>query len=555
MKSNSCSPRFARSLRAIPLLGFIVLSPMGCNGCDRRPYIPNTSEVGVVSLDATSPKVTLIDASFGVAPPNTTEWEIGGLKIASPVGSQFIAALVGDHTGDGATDAWVVLGDAVDPNKRSLAFIEKGNWSSQVALPEAAGCDGDGARRVELRSVESSEPSSAPSAGTKLRTLLLRIPLTCGIASETSLWVPPQGRPLSRAWSFSAIDPVGIEPVIELRDSDADGADELWLRLRKRSAELVYRFVKRGNEWARDLREPEESLARATTKLLAAKEAGNTLRDLEELAQSVCGSSGAIYGIQGRDSLPCLTEGSVNALRLAQGKAFLRAKDVASAALSLSRLSGKDGEKKWLTVEKVFRAELPTAEGGLARSYAPPKEGTDDVLAPVDAPWTNHEKTRFVSRVQCTRLGSFAQWYEVPRADAGPPDAASLRNVRLPLRSCANELPLQATYLGRSKAGVDLLVDGRFLTVSDENESLATVGRAKNVDTAYSACSPSGAFCVVPIALPSYAGFLVFGKTTRMLRLAAFPTPEGLRCTVNETGYSVACRLQDGTITVFDWKV
>jgi hypothetical protein len=320
--------RFGSIARLAAAGSFLIAAGCG-KGCGReRPYTPYRID----SAATTVASPTMVDGGFGA--PQSLGGEAGsfahvvgqrvepeagfrldGTAIAAPAGETLALAFAADLDSDGSRDAvvWSFGADALaghllffkgtGPGKPPAAAIELAVLTAGVM--GAPGCAGDAALEqigphtaaVSVRA-NCVPPSASPlPASRTARWVAVASPLTNPpLRLELLLRDPPQGEHL------------GLE--LDASDSDADGRDDLMARISiegapppfetgpRQSADL--RWLDRPTGLSREPDEPEASLRRAATALLASasKKADAALvpagvRQLTRLYAWLCSDSGS----------------------------------------------------------------------------------------------------------------------------------------------------------------------------------------------------------------------------------------------------------------------
>lgn len=279
----------------------------GCDTCrNDHPYVPYAIGEGGAAPSASTglsqpaqptPSSTLEVTPTGEpAPPSTTTWEHGDLRLRAPDGHHFEHGLFGDLDGDGKTDAVVIVRSFSAPTRFAAYVYVAGNDSpvlmtsaSLPASPRALGRHG--IQRVGSSALVSIAVVPADGTAGARRVAFVDLVVEKG--------KPLVARPRLEVSVLDPKDAPALDVTVDASDRDGDGTRDLGLVFAVRDprapASARVAFFDRPAGFARDPEEPRASLAllakAALAKAQKPKEAGLALElvaSTAALARAVC---------------------------------------------------------------------------------------------------------------------------------------------------------------------------------------------------------------------------------------------------------------------------
>jgi hypothetical protein len=607
-----------------------VVALAGCRGCyESHPYVPYAI-ANDASLSGASPgpsasgrdadsKAPSNDAgdSFAeepaiVAPPGAAHWSVGGVTLDAPDGQVIFAAIVGDFDGDGASDAFALLGapDGADPG--DLAFYRAGaspggglavaSTFAPPTLARGSACIGlhrlarVGSRTAiaELGARCPDQPSTAPA-----RWLAVVDGEGGGKVRLAATLADPSGAP-------------DLEVRATVADRDRDGRDDLALEvsLEGGGAPLepgprvaaILAFLDRPAGLSRDSGATDASFAALAASAMAraarSKEAGAVpgyAAQVRALWRAVCADGGAprLVAVAGTGAITCGGTRALSELGFAEVRAYASLGDPLRAALALNRTEGPPGSRgasRMADAKKWIAPLAPVAAARMLRSIAAvplaprPREVAWGALAfevsgkllvrtragvvRVD-PDQGDESSAGVPEwpAAVTSPDGALRWIEAYDPCDGLPLRATFelasgsdeRDVALPVPAppwnrCAGSrgAPVRAIPIAWGPHGLEAIVESEpILVPTDLSHAAPLAAFLGQPVTLGSPRSPDGKAVVVATAL----GFLVRGAArTRMLRGAELDGTyvEQRDCVVSDDGTHVACA-REGRAWVGTW--
>ncbi len=594
-----------QSLRSIALASAFALA--GCKGCkNEHPYVPYSIGEGGADDAGDKPVVTSAPDDGGAfleqpadkAPPNASEWALGGVNVRAPAGSVFELGLARDLDGDGATDVVAITRLAATPgDPGTLVFYKSTPQGMTQSSPIATGpLPTTGQCTATRRLAQVGKRSVLVELGQKCATQPTRDP---------SRWIAVLAFTPSARTHFSAsvIDPPNAPVLffnVDASDRDGDTIDDVVVRvsieggggplepLSRTTAKLGW--FDRPAGMSRDGDDPDGSLRllSATAQALAAKpkEAAGVpprVRAIRALYAALCNDGGAprLTRVLGDAPLSCGNSRALEEAGLAEVRAYATLGDALMATTALSRAQlapatktssrGKDAEG-WIlqasppvsatSVRQV--AAVPLIERGRQPAWGAlafeasgkllvrtangvvrmdPETG-DELDARDVSPWSMavvspDGGSRFIEAYNaCDGL--------VLHATLAPTTDGDMTDVELPIvpalgGRCVGSKgePVSATPIAWGQAGLEAIVDGSLILVSPQGRASVLQSLMNQPLSLGAPRSPDGKVLVAPTSL----GIVVRGAKSRTLRA---PELDGayaeLRdCAVSDDEARVAC--------------
>jgi hypothetical protein len=348
---------------------------VGCSGCrDDHPYVPYSIEPsGQVRAELTpeagttsAPVVLPADAgaSFAgepatVAPPGLSRWPLGGLVLQAPEGHVFVAGVVRDFDGDGASDAFAITRPAQGNDPGELVFYRGTTPASpDVALPPQ---DTFAPPATLARAGPCAPVGRLFVAGRRAAFVELGLPCSAHPTSAPDRWVAvvTGGAPSRVRLAATIVDPPGAPALsvdADTSDRDHDGLDDVTLRvaLEGGSAPLepgprvtaTLAWLDRPAGPSRDAAATEASFATlAATAAVHAKSAKDApavpglVAQTRALWGALCADGGAprLVGVTGTGAITCGSTRALEDAGLAEVRAWATLGDGLRAALALER--------------------------------------------------------------------------------------------------------------------------------------------------------------------------------------------------------------------------
>jgi hypothetical protein len=549
-----------------------------------------------------------------VAPPGSAQWSVGGVTLDAPDGQVVLSALVGDFDGDGSPDAFALLGAADGSDSGALAFYRPGAAGGPLAVastfaPPSLARD---AACVPIRRLSrlgghtvfvelgSRCAERAPNAAARWIAIVdaaggARVRLAATIAD-------PTGAP-----------DLGVRAAIG--DRDRDGRDDVALEVSLEGGgaplepgprvSAVLAFLDRPAGLSRDASATEASFAAladvATARAARSKEAGGVpgyAAQVRALWRAVCsdGAAPRLVAVAGVGSVTCGGARALEAVGLAEVKAYVTLGDPLRAALALERstrgiaVPSAHAATEAAEARKWVSQYAPAAAARLLRSVAAvpvaprPREVAWGALA-----FEPSGKLLVRTRAGVVRVdpdvgdesasgtadwpaavtspdGAF-RWIEAYDPCDGLPLHATFelasgsdeRDIALPVPAppsgrCAGSrgAPARVIPVAWGPSGLEAIVEGEPVLVSNDLAHASPLTSFLDQPTTWGAPrSPNGKTYVVPTAI----GFLVKGAPhARLLRGSELDGTyaEQRDCVVSDDVTHVAC-VRGGKAWVGTW--
>jgi len=617
-------------LPGVALSSFVAVSALaGCRDCrESHPYVPYAiaADAALSGARAGAPPAHEADAAAtandagdefaeepaAVAPPGATHWSVGGVTLDAPAGRVFVAAIAGDFDGDGASDAFAVLGapyGGVDPGDLVFYRPSGPHGAMAVASTFAPPVLARGAECVTLHRLARVGP----------RTALVELGARCpdSLSTAAARWMAlvdgADGGKVRLAATLA--DPAGA-PDLTVRatvaDRDGDGRDDLALEVSLEGGgaplepgppvSAVVAFLDRPAGLSRDEGATDASFAALVASAMARagrpSDAGTVAgyaAQVRALWRAICSDAGAprIVPVAGTGAIACGSSRALSDLGFAEVRAYASLGDPLRAALALDRTEGAFGARnpaRMADAKKWIAPLAPTAAARMLRSIAAvpvaprPREVAWGALAfepsgrllvrtragvvRVD-PDQGDESSAGVADwpAAVTSQDGAVRWIEAYDPCDGLPlratfelaSGSDVRDVALPVPAppwnrCAGSrgAPARAVPVAWGPRGLEALVESQLVLVSNDLSQASPlasfIGQAGSPG---SPRSPDGTRVVVPTAI----GFLVWSaRRPRLLRGADLDGTyaEQRECVVSDDGTHVAC-IRDGRAWVGTW--
>ncbi len=369
------APTRTRHLGVLVMLT-LALFALGCGRACKRdhPYVPYTvgdGASGAVAPDAGEPPPAIDSgaaATVGepalVAPPDARTWNVEGLQLVSPAGSELLLAIVRDLDGDGKKDALAIVRPPAPAGK------PKGEVGPAQIIHY------DGATSPPLATViASASPPRTDAACTPIarlerigpRSALAEVGASCTTgAAARGLFVVRLAKQPGVAFEIGILDPPGAPRLtvdVDGADRDRDGIDDVTLHLTIEGGGPPFEpgprltanvaFFDRSAGPSRDPDEPETSLrtiaAHAASRAGKAKDAPGVtvlVQQMRMLFRAMCAEGGAprLVKLRNGTSTGAVTCGSSKPLEdagLAEVRSFVTQGDAlrAVAAADVAQLA------------------------------------------------------------------------------------------------------------------------------------------------------------------------------------------------------------------------
>jgi len=313
----------AGPFRAVGTIALLALLATGCGRACKRdhPHVPYTvgdAPSGSSGADGGEPPPGIDSAASRpageaavVAPAGAKTWNVEGLELVAPAGSELLLAIVRDFDGDGKKDALAIVRPPAPSGK------PQGEGGPAQIIHYAGASSPPLATVVASAPPPRTEGACAPIARLERvgpRSALAEVGASCTTgASSRALFVVRLAREPGVAFDLAILDPPGAPKLtvdVDGADRDRDGVDDVTLHLTIEGGGPPFEpgprltanvaFFDRSAGPSRDPDEPDASLrtiaAQATARAGKAKDAPSVpvlVQQMRMLFRAMCAEGGA----------------------------------------------------------------------------------------------------------------------------------------------------------------------------------------------------------------------------------------------------------------------